>query len=144
MHIQAMQPIVPNPNGGKIQGPPGMDISKIAALLGGSSNEQKGAMLPNERRKLVEDIKNDMKPMIGGLCDVQIEKATMMLKAQVRKLDFELQETNKRINKKITDEIKKVLDNAKALHDDAIFRLEYEIKMQQKARARDKADKEII
>ena len=53
-----------------------------------------------------------MKPMIGALCDVQIEKATTMLKAQVRKLDTELQEKNKQTNKKINDDIKSTLDNA--------------------------------
>jgi len=30
---------VPNPLGGRIQGPPGMDMTKIAALLG-SGNEK--------------------------------------------------------------------------------------------------------
>jgi len=75
--LQPMHSIIPDPNGGRIQGPPGLDISKIKALFGG--NEEKG--IPQaERRKLMEDIKDDMKPMIGGLCDLQIEKATMMLK----------------------------------------------------------------
>jgi hypothetical protein len=31
-----------------------------------------------------------MKPMIGALCEVQIEKSTSMLKTQVKKLENEL------------------------------------------------------
>ena len=39
-----------------------------------------GPMDANEKRKMVQEIKTEMKPMISQLCDLQIEKANGVLK----------------------------------------------------------------
>lgn len=46
-------------------------------------------MDPQEKRKLVKEIKEEMKPLIQQVADFQIEKANQVLKNSIRKIENE-------------------------------------------------------
>ena len=45
---------------------------------------------PAERRKLIKEIKDEVKPMISQIADFQIEKALAVIKTQIRKIENEM------------------------------------------------------
>lgn len=62
-------------------------------------------MDPAERRKLIKEIKDEVKPMISQIADFQIEKALSVIKTQIRKIENEMTHENNKIHDKIAREI---------------------------------------
>lgn len=59
-----------------------------------------------EKRKLIKEIREEMKPLCSQIADFQIEKANQVIKVQIRKLENEMVVENGKINAKIDREIK--------------------------------------
>ena len=49
--------------------------------------QQAPQMDAQDRRRLVKDIKDEVKPMIAQIADYQIEKANAIIKTQIRKIE---------------------------------------------------------
>ena len=96
-----------------------------------------------ERRKMIREIKDEIKPMIGQVCDYQIEKSSSMLKTMIKKLDIDLISGLKKMKKKLDKDIKDTKEEAVCLVDDLETRLYEEIAMINKNMARAKSDSEV-
>ena len=56
------------------------------AMLGGGGGEMTG----NDKRKFINEIKNEMKPFITSLCEFAIGKATQAIKMGMRKTENDM------------------------------------------------------
>lgn len=61
---------------------------------------------PVARRKLVKEIRDEIKPLIAQIADFQIEKANQVIKVQIRKIENEMTIEDQRLHDKIDREIK--------------------------------------
>ena len=59
-----------------------------------------------EKRKLIKEIREEVKPLCSQIADFQIEKANQVIKVQIRKLENEMTVSNDKVNAKIDREIK--------------------------------------
>ena len=95
---------------------------------------------PVERRKLIKEIRDEVRPLISQIADFQIEKAVQMIKVQIRKVETERVVEDQRLNDKIDREVKqaeqKAEDELKLISQD----LNTQIRAFQRQRARDKSD----
>ena len=95
---------------------------------------------PAERRKLIKEIRDEVRPLISQIADFQIEKAVQMIKVQIRKVETERVVEDQRLNDKIDREVKraeqKAEDELKLIGQD----LNTQIRAFQRQRARDKSD----
>jgi len=98
---------------------------------------------PADRRKLIKEIKEEIKPMCSQIADFQIEKAVSVIKTQIRKIENEMVHENNKLNERISREI----IQAKELAATNLQMVEQEIKSlvkdNTKQRIRDKADNDI-
>ena len=92
---------------------------------------------------MIREIKDEIKPMIGQVCDYQIEKSSSMLKTMIKKLDIDLISGLKKMKKKLDKDIKDTKEEAVCLVDDLETRLYEEIAMINKNMARAKSDSEV-
>ena len=96
-----------------------------------------------EKRKLMAEIKEEMKVLITQISDYQVEQAVTIVKTQLRKLESENELDKKRIVERFAKEIstlteyfaKNVEDVRKDFNDD--------IRSLKKLRARDKSDADL-
>ena len=54
------------------------------------ANQGPAELDPVARRKLVKDIRDEIKPLIAQIADFQIEKANQVIKVQIRKIENEM------------------------------------------------------
>ena len=59
-----------------------------------------------ERRKLVKEIREELKPLCSQIADFQIEKSNQVIKTQIRKLENEMTVADQKLSGKIDREIK--------------------------------------
>lgn len=96
-----------------------------------------------DRRKLLAEIKDEMKTLITAISDYQVEQAVSIVKTQLRKLEVDNELDKKRIEERFEKEIavmtadfkKQVTEVRKDFTDD--------IRAMQRNRARDKADQDL-
>lgn len=98
---------------------------------------------PAERRKLIKEIKDEVKPMISQIADFQIEKALAVIKTQIRKIENEMTHENNKIHDKIAREILLTKELAQANLKFVEKEIKEMIRDNAKQRARDKADNDI-
>jgi len=95
---------------------------------------------PVARRKLVKEVRDEIKPLIAQIADFQIEKANQIIKVQIRKIENEMTIEDQRLHDKIDRDIKAT--QIKAVNE--LRHVEKEIKESirsfQRQRARDKSD----
>jgi hypothetical protein len=96
-----------------------------------------------ERRKLVKEIREEIKPLIAQIADFQIEKANSILKTQIRKIENDSNMEDSRIHEKIDREIKATQELAKRELRQVEKDIKESIRSFQRQRARDKADFDI-
>jgi len=104
---------------------------------------QSQSMDRQEKRKLMAEIKEEMKVLITQISDYQVEQAVTIVKTQLRKLESENELDKKRIVERFAKEIstlteyfaKNVEDVRKDFNDD--------IRSLKKLRARDKSDADL-
>jgi hypothetical protein len=72
---------------------------------GGSGGGPSGPLDPTEKRKLIKEIKAELKPLINALSEAQVEKATGILKTQLRKVDADLAEHVQKLKQKINFDV---------------------------------------
>ena len=104
---------------------------------------QNATLDSTERRKLIKDIREEIKPLIAQIADFQIEKANQILKSQIRKIENDFQMEDQRIHERIEREIKATKELA--AHDLRLVErdIKESIRSFQRQRARDKADYDI-
>ena len=98
---------------------------------------------PTDRRKLIKEIKDEIKPMCSQIADFQIEKAVSVIKTQIRKIENEMVHENNKLNERISREIvqtKELAATELKLVEKEIRDL---IKDNTKQRVRDKADNDL-
>ena len=44
----------------------------------------------SDRRKLIKEIRDEIKPLCGEIADYQIEQATVVIKQQIRKIENDM------------------------------------------------------
>ena len=97
----------------------------------------------SDRRKLIKEIREELKPLCSQIADFQIEKATQVIKVQIRKIENDVAMEDQKLHDKIAREIKSTQE--KATHD--LKQVERDIKENirsfQRQRARDKSDYDI-
>ena len=82
-------------------------MNQMQMMVSNQNQPQQASGLTDvARRKLIADVRTEIKPLIAQIADAQIDKATQILKVQIRKLENELNEENYRLNDKIEFEIK--------------------------------------
>ena len=60
---------------------------------------------PADRRKLIKEVKEEVKPLISQIADYQIEKANGVIKTQLRKIENEMAHENDKLHDRIAREI---------------------------------------
>ena len=100
-------------------------------------------MTAMDKRKLITEIKAELKPFITQLAELSVTKTTQTIKSQVRTLQGDLVENIKLLSEKLSKEIDKTKTETIQLVNDLIIRLEYEVKLIFKAMARNKSDADM-
>ncbi len=77
-----------------------------------------------ERRKLVKEVREELKPLCSQIADFQIEKATSLIKVQIRKIELEFNQEIAKMGDKILREVK----SAKAIAASDLANVERELK----------------
>ncbi len=97
-----------------------------------------------ERRRLVKEVREELKPLCSQIADFQIEKATSLIKVQIRKIELEFNQELLKMGDKISREVK----SAKNIAANDLANVERELKEQMRAfqrqRARDKSDYDLL
>ena len=109
------------------------------AMLGGGGGEMSG----NDKRKLINEIKNEMKPFITSLCEFAIGKATQAIKMGMRKSENDMVVLGQRMSDKIDREALKARTENAQNNERLVELLEGEIRKVFKAIARNKTDTDI-
>lgn len=95
------------------------------------------------KRKLISEIKQELKPLITQVADFSIEKAVSVLKTQIRSLEATVSSEDDKLNKKIDRQIKsthKLIESTmKGLNE----KFDEDLRVFQRQRARDKSDNEM-
>ena len=65
-----------------------------------------------ERRKLIKEIREEIKPLCSQIADFQIEKANQVIKVQIRKLENEMVNENQKLHDKVAREVKSTQEKA--------------------------------
>ena len=86
-----------------------MMAQQMQALMAAQGPQE---MDPVQRRKLVKEIREEIKPLIAQIADFQIEKANQVIKVQIRKIENEMTIEDQRLHDKIDREIKTTIDKA--------------------------------
>ena len=97
-------------------------------------------MTPTERRAIISDAKNEIRPLIQQLCEFQIQKANAILKAEVRKLDASTTQRFHDHNRKLEKEVRQAKIDAKVQDATLLEKMEKEIRMMQQKLCRDRSD----
>lgn len=130
-----MQPIM-MPNG-QMMHPGMMQFNPVMVPQGPAELD------PADRRKLIKEIKDEVKPMISQIADFQIEKANAVIKTSIRKIENEITHENNKIHDKIGREILATKELAAFNLKTAEKEIKDMIRDNAKQRARDKADNDI-
>lgn len=93
-----------------------------------------------EKRKLVTEIKDEMKVLVTQISDYQVEQAVTIVKTQLRKLEVENELDKKRIVETFEKEIHGITEYFKKAVEDVRKDFTGDIRSMQKLRARDKSD----
>lgn len=97
-----------------------------------------------EKRKLIKEIKEEIKPKISQIADFQINKANEIIKINIRKLEQEMQHENEKLHAKIAREIKSTVEKAQVELKHVERDIKENIRSFQRQRARDKSDQDIM
>ena len=93
-----------------------------------------------ERRKLIKELREEFKPLCSQIADFQIEKATQVLKLQIRKLENEMTVEDQKLHARVDREIKSAKDTIRNEVRVLELDLKQSVRSIQRQRARDKAD----
>lgn len=96
-----------------------------------------------EKRKMIEDIKREMKPLVSSLCEFQIQKSNSVMKTTMRKFENDLTIAIQQLTKKIERDVKEAKKMGECAVAALTDRLEDEIRLIQKKIARDRADNDL-
>ena len=97
----------------------------------------------HERRKLIKEIREEIKPLCSQIADFQIEKANQVIKVQIRKLENEMVVENQKLHDKIAREIKSTQEKAVTELRMVERDIKESIRSFQRQRARDKSDYDL-
>jgi len=109
-------------------------------LLGGGRFMSKDRQ---EKRKLMAEIKEEMKVLITQISDYQVEQAVTIVKTQLRKLESENELDKKRIVERFAKEISTLTDYFAKNVEDVRKDFNDDIRSLKKLRARDKSDADL-
>ncbi len=70
-------------------------------------------MHKDEKKQMFKDIREDIRPMVIKICDDLFLKATEPMKRNIRDIDANIIILDKRINKRMDDELANLIDNFK-------------------------------
>ena len=96
-----------------------------------------------EKRKLMAEMKEEMKVLITQISDYQVEQAVTIVKTQLRKLESDNELDKKRIVEGFAKEIENLTDYFKKAVQDVRKDFNDDIRSMQKLRARDKSDADL-
>ena len=96
-----------------------------------------------EKRKLMSEIKEEMKVLITQISDYQVEQAVTIVKVQIRKLENENELDKKRIVERFEQELGNMTEYFKKQVQDVRKDFTDDIRSMQKLRARDKSDSDV-
>lgn len=96
-----------------------------------------------QRRKLIKEIREEIKPLCSQIADFQIERANQVIKVQIRKLENEMTVENQKLHDKIAREIKSTQEKAQRELKYVEKDIKESIRSFQRQRARDKSDIDI-
>jgi hypothetical protein len=100
-------------NGGAQPGvPAGFDPAAFMAAMGGGQPQAPFVLEGADRRKLIKEVKDEIKPIISETCDFQITKANAILKQQLRKIENDLTLSTQKLTRKVDREVKAARDHA--------------------------------
>ena len=104
---------------------------------------QSASMDRQEKRKLVAEIKDELKTLITQISDYQVEQAVTIVKAQLRKLEVENELDKKRIVENFESELHSTTEYFKGAVKDVRHDFNDELRHMNKMRARDKSDQDV-
>lgn len=93
-----------------------------------------------EKRKLVKEIRDEIKPLISQIAELMIEKATSVIKVQIRKFENDTGMEFTKVHDKIGREIKSTQEKAVFELRNVERDIKESIRSFQRQRARDKSD----
>lgn len=96
-----------------------------------------------ERRKLIKEIREEIKPLCSQIADFQIERSNQVIKVQIRKIENEMIIENQKLHEKIAREIKSTQEKGQLELRMAERDIKESIRSFQRQRARDKADMDL-
>jgi len=107
------------------------------------AQQQKTEMTAMDKRKLITEIKTELKPFITQLAELSVTKTTVAIKGQVRTLQGEVTKDIKMLSERLTREVLRTKDETIKLVNDVSARLDHENKMMIKTISRNKSDTDL-
>jgi len=96
-----------------------------------------------EKRKLMTEIKEEMKALITQISDYQVEQAVAVVKTQLRKLEAENDLDKKRIVGRFEKQLAGQAESFKKAVADVRSDFRDDLRAIQKLRARDRSDQDV-
>jgi hypothetical protein len=122
------------------EGGPGFDPAALFGSLGLQNPFATSSLDRMDKRKLLAEIKDEMKTLITSISDYQVEQAVSIVKTQLRKLEVDNELDKKRIEERFEKEIAVMTSDFKKQVTEVRKDFTDDIRGMQKNRARDKTD----